>query len=133
MTQGVAAPAPPRYDLLTEPWVPCIDRAGAPVVLGLLDVLRRAHELSEVRDASPLVTYGLDRLLLAIVQDRVVPESKAAWVAHYRRGRFDPALIDRLRAEDGDRFDLFHPTHPFYQSGDIPPAPPSEAGAPKPT
>src|SRR3954454_21289034 len=48
--------APPRYDLLTEPWIPCLDRAGAPLDLGLLEVLRRAHELREVRDPSPPVT-----------------------------------------------------------------------------
>jgi CRISPR system Cascade subunit CasA len=91
-----------------------------PVVLGLLDVLRRAHELSEVRDVSPLVTFGVDRLLLAIVQDQLAPKSKADWVDLYLRGRFDPAVIERIQKKDGDRFDLFDKAHPFYQSGDIP-------------
>jgi CRISPR system Cascade subunit CasA len=119
MTPVVGAAESPRYNLLEEPWVPCLDRSGTPVVLDLLDCLSRAHELREVRDESPLVTFGLDRLLLAIVQDQVAPRDKASWVDHFRKGRFDPALIEQIRTRDGDRFDLFHPTHPFYQSGDV--------------
>jgi CRISPR system Cascade subunit CasA len=119
MTQVVGASEPPRYNLLEEPWVPCLDRSGTLVVLGLLDCLSRAHELREVRDESPLVTFGLDRLLLAMVQEQVAPRDKAAWVDHFCKGRFDPALIERIRVKDNDRFDLFHPTHPFYQSGDV--------------
>ena len=29
-------------------------------------------------------------------------------------------MIAGIRRNDGDRFDLFHPTHPFYQTGDVP-------------
>jgi CRISPR system Cascade subunit CasA len=111
--------APPRYDLLTEPWVPCVAPDGRPEAVGLLDALLRAHELREVRDASPLVTYGLYRLLLAVAQDLFAPRGKAEWLALFRRGRFDQQPLRRFRDEYADRFDLFHPTRPFYQSSDI--------------
>jgi len=110
----------PRFDLLTETWIPTLDLQGRPVTLSLLDVFRRAHELKEIRDASPLVTYGLYRLLQAIVQDSVNPREKRDWFDHFRKNRFDDAFIDRLLRVDGDRFDLFHPTCPFGQSGDLP-------------
>ncbi len=109
-----------RFDLLTEPWIPTVDLRGRPVTLSLLNVLGRAHELKEIRDASPLVTYGIHRLLQAIVQDSVNPREKRDWFDHFRKSRFDDAFIDRLLRVDGDRFDLFHPTHPFGQSGDLP-------------
>jgi CRISPR system Cascade subunit CasA len=111
--------APPGYDLLTEPWVPCVGLDGQPVVVGLVDALLSAHELREVRDASPLVTYGLCRLLLAVAQDLFTPKGKAEWLALFRRGRFDREPILRFRDEYADRFDLFHPTRPFFQSADI--------------
>jgi CRISPR system Cascade subunit CasA len=110
----------PRYDLLTEPWVPCVNLSAEAEAVGLIDALRRAHELREVRDGSPLVTYGLYRLLLAIAHDLFAPRAEAEWLALFRRGRFDPEPLRRFRGEYADRFDLFHPTRPFYQSGDIP-------------
>jgi CRISPR system Cascade subunit CasA len=73
-----------------------------------------------VRDASPLVTYGLYRLLLAVVQDVFAPQGKAEWQALFRRGRFDPGPLRKFAKGYADRFDLFHPTRPFYQSGNIP-------------
>jgi CRISPR system Cascade subunit CasA len=116
----------PRFDLLTEPWIPTLDLQGELATLSLLDTFRRAHTLKEIRDASPLVTYGLYRLLQAIVQDSVNPREKRDWLDHFRKGRLDDAFIDRLITMDGDRFDLFNPTHPFGQSGDLPMFPSSK-------
>jgi len=82
--------------------------------------MRRAHELKEIRDASPLVTFGLYRLLQAIAQDLVNPQEKRDWFNHFRKNRFDDAFIDRFLKLDEERFDLFHPTYPFGQSGDLP-------------
>src|SRR5262245_3092961 len=117
-------PAPSRraaiargYDLLTKPWVPCIGPGGQPKVVGLIDALVRAHELRAVRDASPVVTYGLYRLLLALALDLFAPRGKAEWLALFRPGRFDRASLLQFRDRYADRFDLFHPTRPFYQSG----------------
>ena len=113
-------PDRPSFDLLTRAWIPCIDRDGRFVEMGVLDALRRAHQLCEVRDPSPLVTYGIARLLLAIVQDAIDPKNPREWLDHFRRGSFGEAMIERVLARDNDRFDLFHPTHPFGQSGDWP-------------
>lgn len=121
--------ARPRYDLLAEPWVPCLGLDGRPRELGLLDVLRAAHDLREVCDSSPLVTYGLYRLLLALLQDRLDPRTEREWKALHHAGRFAAAAVERIRQDDGDRFDLFHPRYPFAQAGDVPPDDPAGRGA----
>ena len=76
--------------------------------------------VSEVWDPSPLVAYGLDRLPLAVVQDRIDPQTPSDWVAFYRAGRIEPTMIEGIRQENGNRFNLFDSTHPFYQTGDVP-------------
>jgi hypothetical protein len=76
--------------------------------------------VSEVWDALPLVTYGLDRLPLAVVQDRSDPQTPSDWVAFYRAGRIEPTMFDGIRQQDGNRFNLFDSTHPFDQTGDVP-------------
>lgn len=112
------------FDLVAEPWIPCVDLGGRGLELGLRDTLLQAHELAVVADSSPLATAALHRLLLAIVH-RVHdgPADETAWEALWEagRGRFDAAPIggylDHWR-EKG-RFDLFHPVRPFYQAAGL--------------
>jgi len=106
------------YDLIREGWIPCSTSASGQRELGLRDVVLEAHKLQEVQGDTPLVTAALLRLLLALLHRVYGPASAAAWGALWRAGRFDPepleAYLDRWR----DRFDLFHPEHPFMQSAD---------------
>lgn len=106
------------FDLTTQPWVPCVDCEGRPVELGLAETLARSHELRELAGESPLVTAALHRLLLAILHRVFGPAGYAAWYALWEAGRFDAAAIDRYLTEWRERFDLFHPTRPFYQAAD---------------
>lgn len=124
--------ADPRFDLLVQPWIPCLTLDGGQVELGLLDVLGMAHELREVVDPSPVATYGLYRLLLAIVQHRLAPRSQADWIALFSAGRFPAELVDRLRADEGDCFGLFDEARPFYQVQDLG-EDPSKSGKPSAT
>ena len=108
----------PTFDLTKEPWLPCLGANGRPLELGLYDVLARAHELGGVAAATPLETAAIYRLLLALLH-RVFPTPNArAWADLWRRGRWDEqalaAYLDRWR----ERFDLFHPERPFYQTRD---------------
>ena len=83
----------PRFDLLNEPWIPCLGLDGKPRDYGILDVLRHTHELRDVRDPSPLVTYGLYRLLLAVVRERISTQG------HHRVGRSFPEGAIRRRRD----------------------------------
>jgi CRISPR system Cascade subunit CasA len=106
----------PAFDLLGEPWVPVVTREGREEEIGLRDVLRRAAALREIRDPIPLVEFGLYRLLVALVMDlhglAEITDLETLLVA----GRFEERKIERYLRRWRDRFDLFHPVHPFLQT-----------------
>lgn len=107
------------FNLTDAPWIPCIDTTGRAMELGLREILTRAHELRELGGDSPLATAALYRLLLALMH-RVIngPEGYDAWAALQEAGRFDAASIETYLTRWRERFDLFHPQHPFYQKAD---------------
>lgn len=104
------------YNLINEPWIPCITLDGTHLELGLRDVLAGAPELREIRDNSPLVTAALHRLLLAVVHRCYGPESDEAWLALCKAGEFDSSVFDSYFQKWHQRFDLFDPARPFYQN-----------------
>jgi CRISPR system Cascade subunit CasA len=108
------------YSLVDEPWIPCRMIDGQPFDLGLRDTLVRAHEIAEVSHASPLVTSALLRLLLCVVH-RVLagPRTQDAWLATWKCGAFDRVTIESYLDRWHERFDLFHPAHPFFQVGEF--------------
>lgn len=108
----------PTFDLLTCPWVPCIESDGRSVELGLRDALVRAHELRELHGESPLVTAALHRLLLAVLHRVFGPATDREWDALWRAGRWDAARLDDYLDRWRHRFDLFDPKRPFYQAPD---------------
>ena len=121
----------PTFDLLSEPWIPVLDtfdgddgvdlRAtpDAPLRLrevGLREALLRAHQIREVYCDSPLETIALNRLLLALALDVYQSEpDEDAWRALWQAGAFPVEPLDDYLRPWGDRFDLLHAEHPFYQ------------------
>jgi len=106
------------YDLLSEPWIPCLRADGSRLSLGLRDTLVRSHELAEIQGETPLVTAALYRLLLALLHRVYGPEDEEAWSDLWETGRWDAAPLDAYLDQWRDRFDLFHPEHPFMQMPD---------------
>ena len=106
------------FDLITQPWVPCVDGEGRPLELGLAETLARSHELRELEGESPLVTAALHRLLLAVLHRVFGPAGYESWRALWEAEQFDAAALDAYFDRWRDRFDLFHPTRPFYQAAD---------------
>jgi CRISPR system Cascade subunit CasA len=109
-----------HFNLVDEPWLPCVQANGEPVEMGLYDALGQAHTLRELHGETPLGTAALHRLLLAVLHRVFGPESRKAWSQLWRKGRWDEAALrdyfDRWR----HRFGLFDEEHPFYQSPDPP-------------
>ncbi len=105
-----------QFNLLDEPWLPCITLTGATENYSIRTVLEQAQRIREIADPSPLVTASLHRLLLAIIH-RVVdgPKSIAAWDRLRRQGSWDMSVFDPYFAQWGTRFDLFDGEYPFYQ------------------
>lgn len=107
------------FNLLDEPWIPCVMANGEARELSLGAVLTEAAEVREIFDASPLVTAALHRLLLAVLW-RVFPlRSLADWKTLWQAEQFDEAKLNAYFDQWHERFDLLHPEKPFYQRGDF--------------
>ena len=111
--------ATPSFNLIDQPFIPCVTREGQHAEFSLLETLTRAHEIRELCDESPLVTIALHRLLLAILHRNVGPDSYDAWKALWDAGRFDADVLTAYFDQWRDRFDLFDEQHPFYQTADL--------------
>ena len=86
----------PTFNLVDQPWIPCVWLDGRRELLGLEAVLVRAHELRDIYDDSPLVTVSLHRLLLALVHHALRgPARMSDWATLWRNGegRFDETLF----------------------------------------
>lgn len=105
------------FNLIDKNWIPCVTLDGRTCELSLREVFARAHELLEVRDTSPLVTASIYRFLLAILHRNFGPSNSNEWLDLWQLGHFEMASLDEYLAKWYDRFDLFHPSRPFYQAG----------------
>jgi len=103
------------YDLIEQPWLPCIGQDGELVELGLKDTLGEARELRELQGETPVATMALHRLLLAILHRVFGPADLSAWAELWQAGRWDEIALGDYFSRWRKRFDLFDPDHPFYQ------------------
>lgn len=111
----------PAFDLIDEPWIP-VTYTGEPLArdVSLRQLFRDAHRIDDLAEASPLAAAALYRLLLAILHRVFGPKDDQAWAELYRAGQFDAPAIEAYLDRWHDRFDLFHPDHPFYQTPGLP-------------
>src|SRR4051794_15283212 len=104
------------FNLIDQPWLPCIDTEGRTVELGIREALLRAPELAELRDPSPLTTAALLRLLLAVLYAaHGWPWTNARRAEVWQAGRWERGVVEAYLDRWKEQFDLFHPRHPFYQ------------------
>ena len=119
-------PAPETgYDLISQPWIQILDEDGAVRERSLLEVVAEAPRLVEIAGEVPTQNFAILRFLLAILhralRDEMAgisgPTSLSEWVEareHWSEVVV-PAAAAYLEAYR-DRFDLFHPRTPFFQS-----------------
>lgn len=108
------------FDLLREDWIPVADMEGNSTEVGILDLLRRAHEMQAVRDASPLVTCALYRFLVAVVVWCLELDDEHRWEEAWEEGRFTEKHVAAVAERCEGKMDLFHPYRPFFQDGTAP-------------
>lgn len=109
----------PHFDLWRDPWVQTHDRHGHVQTFGLCDVLAGAHDLRIIIEPSPLAVVGIHRLLVAILQDALAPQSDGDLATLWRGGHVPEEPLAAFEARYGTRFDLFSVTAPFLQSADL--------------
>ncbi len=121
------------FDLVSEPWIPVLLDDGTTRELGLRDVLEQAPRIREIAHDSPLFVASIHPLLTAILHRVLEGTStrgrKAAWRQLWDQKCFDSAAIETYFARWSDRFDLFHPEHPFYQVAGLSTSKPKELGS----
>lgn len=105
------------FNLIDEPWVPCLQIDGTAVELGIRDTLLHAHELREIRGDTPLETAALHRLLLAILHRVFGPGEPTEWKQLWKQGQIAAVPLDEylLDPDIVRHFDLFDRLTPFYQ------------------
>lgn len=103
------------FNLLTEPWIPATDQSGNIKEFGILDTLREANNLETISDPSPLIQFGIYRLLIAFVMDALELKNERGLREAIERKQFDMTVIDAYADRWKSRFDLFDKEHPFMQ------------------
>ena len=111
----------PRFDLVSEPWIPVRDEAGELREVSLEQALLQANRLLRLEDSSPLVEASIHRLLVAVLHRALQgPARPPDRVELWRLGRFPHEPIRSYLHRYRQRFDLFDPATPFYQIPDLP-------------
>lgn len=110
-----------EYDVLIEKWIPVIMTDSTEAEYGMLEFFENAHKIKEIDESSPLVRYGMMRLMIAFVTDVFRPESANDLSVLFEAGCFDMEKIKKYtedcKNEMGSNcFDLFDEKYPFLQS-----------------
>lgn len=104
------------YNLVDQPWIPCLLEQGRVQELGLRDVLARAPEAVDLAGENALVDTAIFRLLLAVLHRVFGPgEEPEGWEEIWEQRAFPLGKLDGYLEHWRARFDLFGAEHPFYQ------------------
>lgn len=108
-----------NYNVLTMPWIQVEMSNGSIKELGIKDVLLKAHSIKQVTEPSPVIEYGIQRLLVVLLMDAYFPEDTEAIIDIFTEGAFDGKLLEGYYCKccmKGECFDLFDERRPFLQS-----------------
>lgn len=108
------------YDLVTNPWIPVVDRAGFPARVGLAELFEHAGSLRAFAGPPPVRT-ALLRLATALVRDALgrAQITDDRWDVWWRSGALPVDVVDRYLADYADRLTLFDPSNPFLQDASL--------------
>ncbi|KPI05044.1 CRISPR-associated protein, Cse1 family [Actinobacteria bacterium OK006] len=107
------------FDLTTEPWIGVLKCDGSQEELSLRQVFAQAAEVRRLAGDLPTQEFALLRLLLAVAHDALDgPRDVESWGELWADPRcFAPVgvYLDAHR----ERFGLFHPAAPFFQTAGL--------------
>lgn len=109
-------PSKAAFNLISEPWIPVVYRDGRQVELSLREVFDQADRVRRLVGDIPTQEFALTRLLLAILHDALDgPADIDQWAELWENN--DPfARVPGYLNDHHARFDLLHPTTPFFQT-----------------
>lgn len=106
------------FNLIDQPWIPCVDMDYRPVDVSLYDLLVNAHHIRAIAAESPLVNTAILPVALAVLHRVFGPKSTSVWEDLWSGGAFSADALETYFEQWYGRFDLFHPDRPFYQVAD---------------
>lgn len=106
------------FNLIDQPWIPCVMLDGTAVEVSLRDMLVHAHEIRTIAAETPLINTAILPVALAVLHRMFGPKNRSAWEDLWEGGAFPFEPLDGYFTQWYDRFDLFHPERPFYQVAD---------------
>ncbi len=121
----------PTFCLDRDAWIPVLYADGSRRDVSLRELFRDAHLIRDITPAMAQQKLPLLRLALAVLYhryaypsserqpDEITVEMKSKWLDIWNEGRFCAEDIDRYFDEYSDRFDLFDPERPFYQTAGL--------------
>lgn len=107
-----------EFNLIDEPWIPCINQDNEFNELSLRAFFTNAHQIKQITCETPIQNAALMPLLLAILHRVFGPADEDQWEALWQLGQFPMDKLNQYFVEWYERFDLFHPVRPFYQEKD---------------
>lgn len=122
-----------QFCLVIEPWIKVIDLQGEVKELSLKNIFAQAHEIRCLAGELPNQDFAVLRFLLAILQtvmyrykpdgtEKLLTEPEDAirrWKTVWESKKLPETVINEYLEIWKDRFYLFHPDHPFYQTPGI--------------
>lgn len=122
-----------KFNLLYEPWIRVLDATGEVKEISLLGVFRDAHRIKGLAGELPTQDVAVLRLLLAVLYSAFTEydsggESRPLfsdydcldrWEELWGLQQFPYETIEKYLKQYEDRFYLFHPATPFYQTADL--------------
>lgn len=109
----------PIYNLWDEAWIGIERVDGSIGWAGIGETLCDSHQILALYDPSPLVVAGIHRLLIAVLQAALQPESNRELEQLWKTRCFPEEPIVAFEQRYGGRFELFSLDQPFLQSADL--------------
>lgn len=111
---------PPTFSLLHEPWILVRTRSGGVRGIGLREAVVPADDVVAIVGEVPTQAFAILRLLLAVLHRSV---DGPCGIDEWSRWVADPAAlrsrVDTYLEPIADRFDLRHPSAPFFQVAEL--------------
>ena len=111
---------------MDEPWIVVKTERNRTQMWSILDVFKHAHDAKRLAGELPTQDIAIMRLLLAIMHGAFVSEKVEnvddavnLWRELWDLKQFPYEIVESYLEKYRDRFWLFHPTQPFYQSAHI--------------
>jgi CRISPR system Cascade subunit CasA len=108
------------FPLTDRPWIQVLDRDSRLRLVSLRQLFAECGQLRGLAGDLPTQTFAILRLLLAILHRGIGgPPDEKAWRLLWRDSALPIRDIEDYVAAYRERFDLLHPTTPFYQVADL--------------